>query len=84
MCVPSYRKRYLDRQSSHLNKEWRVNTFSLPTRHILKLGQDHLASLFDAQGNPLASFFDLQGPPLFSFVCLSLMVCMHLYKARKK
>ncbi len=31
-----------------------VNTFSLPTRHILKLGQDHLASLFDTQGTPLA------------------------------
>ncbi len=30
------------------------NTFSLPTRHILKLGQDHLASLFDAQRTPLA------------------------------
>ncbi len=44
--------------------------FSLPTRHILKLGQDHLASLFDTQGTPLASLFDLQGPLLFSVVCL--------------
>ncbi len=44
--------------------------FSLPTRHILKLGQDHLVSLFDAQGTPLASLFDLQGPLLFSVVCL--------------
>ncbi|KAI2648492.1 AP-4 complex subunit beta-1 [Labeo rohita] len=35
------------------------NTFSLPTRHILTLGQDPLASLFEAQGTPLASFFDL-------------------------
>ncbi len=40
------------------------NTFSLPTRHILTLGQDPLASLFDAQSTPLESFFDVQGPPL--------------------
>ncbi len=42
----------------------------IPTRHILKLGQDHLASLFDAQGTPLASLFDVKGPPLFSVVVL--------------
>ncbi len=29
------------------------NTISLLTRHILKLGQDLLASLFDAQGTPV-------------------------------
>ncbi len=41
------------------------NTFSLLTRHILTLGQDPLASLFEAQSTPLMSFFDMQGPPLF-------------------
>ncbi len=30
------------------------NMFSLPTRHILMLDQDHLASLFDAQGTPFS------------------------------
>ncbi len=34
-----------------------TNMVSLPTRHILPLGQDHLALLFDAEGTPLASFF---------------------------
>ncbi len=29
------------------------NTFSLPTRHILMLGQDPLLSLFDAPGRGL-------------------------------
>ncbi len=47
------------------------NMFSLPTPHILKLGRDHLALLFDTQGTPLVSFFDLQGPQLFSGVCLN-------------
>ncbi len=45
-----------------------VNTFSLPTRHILTLGQDLLASLSDAQGTPLASLFVVQGPPLFVLI----------------
>ncbi len=46
------------------------NPFSLPTRHILKLGQDHLASLCDAQGTPLVSLFDVKGPSFFQLFVL--------------
>ncbi len=37
--------------------------FSLPTRHILTLGQDPLVSLFDAQGIPLVFFVALNKKP---------------------
>ncbi len=74
------KKRFIVMSSTWFKSFVPLHTFSLPTRHILTLGQDPLASLFDAQGTPLASLFNVQGSPLFSFACLNLMVWMHLYK----
>ncbi len=63
-CFLITKKPQAEESAFALSPDFSHNTFSLPTRHILTLGQDHLVSLFDAQGTPSVSFFDLQGPPL--------------------
>ncbi len=51
--------------NTEVSSDWNgaFNTVSLPTRHMLMLGQDPFLLLYDAQGTLLASFFDTQSYP---------------------